>query len=294
MKLYAPRYYKEFKCIADRCIHSCCIGWEIDIDENTQKKYATLSGGYGEAIKSSIAGEVVPHFELCENDRCPHLDGQGLCKIITELGEGYLCDICREHPRFYNETAHGKEVGLGLSCEEACRIILSSDGYAEFDELCEVTGEIKPCDFDAVMHRNQIYRTLAEPIPYEERLGKIAESYAVSLSVHTDTEWREIFGELEYLDDANRALFSYFQSNPQSAKDIEKLLERAFAYFVFRHCSEAKSEGEFTTSLGFAMLLERLLASLSTPENIHDMARIISEEIEYSEDNTESLKFEFI
>ena len=33
MKLFAPEYYKQFKCIADKCTHSCCIGWEIDIDE---------------------------------------------------------------------------------------------------------------------------------------------------------------------------------------------------------------------------------------------------------------------
>lgn len=42
MKLYAPEYYKNFKCIADKCEHSCCIGWEIDIDEETLKKYENL------------------------------------------------------------------------------------------------------------------------------------------------------------------------------------------------------------------------------------------------------------
>ena len=38
MKLYAPEYYKQFQCIADKCTHSCCIGWEIDIDEITDEK----------------------------------------------------------------------------------------------------------------------------------------------------------------------------------------------------------------------------------------------------------------
>ena len=45
MKLYAPKYYKNFKCIADRCPHSCCIGWEIDIDRTTLTKYESLSDG---------------------------------------------------------------------------------------------------------------------------------------------------------------------------------------------------------------------------------------------------------
>ena len=45
MKLYAPSYYKKFKCIADKCEHSCCIGWEIDIDEETLEKYEKLETG---------------------------------------------------------------------------------------------------------------------------------------------------------------------------------------------------------------------------------------------------------
>ena len=32
MKIIAPNYYPAFRCIADKCRHSCCIGWEIDID----------------------------------------------------------------------------------------------------------------------------------------------------------------------------------------------------------------------------------------------------------------------
>ena len=40
MKTVVPSYYKEFRCIADKCNHSCCKGWEIDIDDETYKKYA--------------------------------------------------------------------------------------------------------------------------------------------------------------------------------------------------------------------------------------------------------------
>ena len=42
IKLFAPEYYNEFKCIADRCTHSCCIGWEIDVDGDTVEKYESL------------------------------------------------------------------------------------------------------------------------------------------------------------------------------------------------------------------------------------------------------------
>ena len=294
MKLLAPSYYKAFICIADKCKHSCCIGWEIDIDKNTVCKYSALSGEYAEKIKSSITGKSVPHFKLCKNGKCPHLDGRGLCQIITEYGESYLCDICREHPRFYIDTPKGKEVGLGMSCEEAARIILSSDGYADFVKIGEIEGTPDMCDFDAIEQRKWIFSTLAGDLTYQQKLDAISSRYGVFLSVHSDTEWREILYELEYLDNAHADLFSGFQSNPQTEKTLEAFLIRAFAYFVFRHCSEAKNESKFAASLGFATFCTSLLASISNTENVFENARIISEELEYSEDNTEYLKMEFL
>jgi len=93
MNLYAPLYYKKFKCIADKCSHSCCIGWEIDIDQSTCEKYACLKGGYGDTVKESIDYADTPSFKLCKDDRCPHLNGKGLCNIITNLGEDFLFEI---------------------------------------------------------------------------------------------------------------------------------------------------------------------------------------------------------
>ena len=50
MKLYAPDYYTKFACIADKCQHSCCIGWEIDIDEETLSYYNSVSGDFGNRL----------------------------------------------------------------------------------------------------------------------------------------------------------------------------------------------------------------------------------------------------
>ena len=62
MKLYAPQYYKDFRCIADRCRHSCCIGWEIDVDEDSLAFYEGLEGEYAPAIRASIDTADTPHF----------------------------------------------------------------------------------------------------------------------------------------------------------------------------------------------------------------------------------------
>lgn len=37
MKILKPFYYDDFKCIADKCIDSCCIGWRISIDKESYK-----------------------------------------------------------------------------------------------------------------------------------------------------------------------------------------------------------------------------------------------------------------
>ena len=293
MKLRAPKYYLDFACIADRCEHSCCIGWEIDVDKLTMAKYSALTGGYGEDIKKSICGDP-PHFALRQDDRCPHLDERGLCRIICNLGEGYLCDICREHPRFYNSTAHGREAGLGISCEEACRIVLSSDNYAEMIEIGADDGE-NDIAFDAVTEREKIYAILSDrKIPYTERLRTIAEKCDCSPEKLSDEEWKELIFDLEYLDESHRELFSGYSSKTKTPERIEPELERALAYFIYRHASASDNEEEFRAALGFSLFCERLLASIATKETILDCARILSEEIEYSEDNTDAIKTEFL
>lgn len=292
MNLYAPLYYQKFTCIADKCRHSCCVGWEIDIDGDTLCKYAALTAPYGKEIRSSVSMEGTPHFKLLPDDRCPHLDEQGLCRIIKALGEGYLCDICREHPRFYNDTPHGREVGLGLSCEEACRIILSAENYQAMAEIGEAEGT--PSEgLDPLPHRKRIYGMLSDTaLPYSQRLGSIADAYDISLSRHTDGAWQALLASLEYLDDAHRPLFAAYTSDAQTPKESEMPLERALAYFVYRHCTEVQGEAELRAALGFALFCERLLAAMIKKGlgTATDLARILSEELEYSEENTEAIK----
>ena len=163
MKLSAPKYYKDFSCKADKCRHSCCVGWEIDIDEKTLENYASLPGEDGERIRKSISkDDGTPHFILTRGGACPHLDENGLCRIITKYGDSMISDICREHPRFYNLTKSGAEVGIGASCEEAARLILSSDGYADIEEIGETDAAKDSFDFDPLPERAVIFSILGK------------------------------------------------------------------------------------------------------------------------------------
>ena len=294
MKLFAPKYYGSFKCIADKCEHSCCVGWEIDIDGATLEKYKALNGGYGDNVKSSISTGGTPHFILGEKDRCPHLDGSGLCKIITNLGEEYLCDICREHPRFYNYTKVA-EVGIGMSCPEAARVILSSPDYAVFENVGSVSKEADTVAFDGVAERGAVYKILGdEGAEYHARLEEIYSKY--SIEQKEDGFWLELLNSLEYLDENHKKLFMNYSSKNRAGGN-HAYLERFLAYLVFRHCTEALDLEDFGARLGFSLFCESLLSSLiclEKAETLHEVARlasIISEEIEYSEDNTFALTY---
>ena len=49
-----PDFYDSFKCIADKCTDSCCIGWEIDVDDVAFEKYNKINTPIGENIRSRI------------------------------------------------------------------------------------------------------------------------------------------------------------------------------------------------------------------------------------------------
>lgn len=294
MKLYAPSYYKSFKCIADRCEHSCCIGWEIDIDKDTLEKYKGLKDGYGAAIADSISMDGTPHFKLGKCERCPHLDEQGLCRIILNVGEDYLCNICREHPRFYNYT-DACEVGIGMSCPEAARLILASPDYAVLEEIGTVDAEADSTDFDGRAHRKEVYAMLGDASQsYDERLHAIYQRY--SIDIGKDEEWLQILDTLEYLNADHKALLlQYSAARRPVGKD--EYLERALAYFVYRHLTEALDDEDFCARLRFCLFCERLLASLIFSQGaeglreVAALASIVSEEIEYSDDNTFNLMY---
>lgn len=96
-----PDYYPLFHCSAGRCRHNCCIGWEIDVDGDSLAAYDQIGGEMGERLHKCIdrSGEM-PHFLLGEQERCPFLNGKNLCDLILYGGEGMLCQICSDHPRY--------------------------------------------------------------------------------------------------------------------------------------------------------------------------------------------------
>lgn len=138
-----PSYYKEFHCIADRCQDSCCIGWEIDIDDDTFAYYKSVKGTFGRRLSEHMTGGEEHSFHLTGNGWCPFLNDRKLCDICIELGEEALSEVCTEYPRFTMEYENVLEKILSLSCEEVCRILFSSEKKTTWEEreLRDFCGE---------------------------------------------------------------------------------------------------------------------------------------------------------
>lgn len=129
-----PEYFKEFKCIGGSCENSCCIGWDVDIDKNSFKEYMKVNHPkMKEMFKKNLYNNEYctdPEIDygkvrIAENGRCPFLDDNNLCVIYSELGEGYLSNVCSHFPRIMNKTGAGTEISLDIACPEAARLVLS-------------------------------------------------------------------------------------------------------------------------------------------------------------------------
>ena len=177
MMLY-PDFYADFACRAAACRHSCCRGWEIDVDEAALRRYAAVEGDLGQELRRNIyQDDHGAHFLLTEDERCPFLRADGLCRLICDLGEGSLCEICALHPRFFTDVGENMLCGLGLSCEAACDLLLNSDA-----PLCVVseTGERIPVPallglsgdalrFDGALPSAAYLRRMGDTEPIDER-----------------------------------------------------------------------------------------------------------------------------
>ncbi len=340
MKTIAPNYYTKFHCIADKCHHSCCIGWEIDIDEDTLDFYQSIGGDFGNKLREHIENDgESTHFCLVgKEERCPFLKENGLCEMILTLGEDALCDICREHPRFYHVLSDRDEVGLGLCCEEAARLILSQEEDTVL-EIIDDDGEkealtawetklfsLREQLFDILQNREKTLDTRAQEM--------LTFSHA-NFPSKTPSEWCDIFLSLEQLDPTwKEGLEGLRHLQDEDFSDFEKPFEKLLLYFLYRHTAEAQDKDDFSARVAFAYLgyhiirllcaakkagnaRRKLLAYLDFPHlqaqqngeadpsnfqwhektqndvcafhDLLELARRYSSEIEYSEENTDTL-----
>lgn len=332
MKKYIPKHYKKFQCIAQKCKDNCCIGWDIMIDEKSYHRYQHVTTDFKERLLKGICYEEQPQFCLNEKKRCVFLNQENLCDIYIELGEDALCDICTQHPRFYNEYGHIMQAGIGLACEEAARLIMESDFQVEeifepkqeeFDEWAEELMQIelrllrvlqnKECPLD--IRIDQLFDLTAA---YQEELNLNGE-----LSVRLKKEevqqqyifkkikqeeymryWFEVYENLDYMNEEFKLLLQKVKEEADISQiDHKNSLyeERLISYFIYRHFMKAYEDDNLLDKIKFAVISTMLIRYVDqycqdhgVPLKIVEIAKMYSKEIEYSEENMESIYEELL
>lgn len=326
MKFIKPNFYDRFHCTASACSDTCCAGWEIDIDEDTREYYENLEGSFGDRLREQIEElpEGVACFRLGEEERCPFLNEDNLCEVILELGEDALCEICREHPRFYEQIGDRMEMGVGLCCEEACRLLFEEKEPITFittsiGELPDVV--ILPDSGMEIYHlRDEAFRIVQDrTLPLRVRMHRLLD--------FGEKIQQQIFGEdspaeravpAQDLPMAREAMFQYMEMlepYDDSWPDTVQLLcdaslevnldemdggyENLLVYFLYRHFARGALDARLAARVKFCavsvwfigLMNAKCLADTGafTPWDRIVCTKNYSKQVEYSAENMEDM-----
>ena len=285
MDIFVPDYYKDFKCIAQGCKHTCCRGWEIDIDEASYARYMKMTGEMGTRLRENIYTDAEgAHFRLSEDERCPFLNEQNLCDLILAEGEEALCRICRDHPRYRNFFESRTEIGLGLSCESAAKLILEGETRPYIVPLGKTENEIPEEEAKFFAFRESVLDMIFTEKPIETCMEEIARRFEITVPSPSFA----FYNSLNVFKEDWRGKLAVLNNPPQKREETETAARRLFAYFIYRHLADLYFEGREEAAVGFCIYAVKTVLSLSSDTaDFMDTARRFSEEIEYDTENVE-------
>ena len=232
-KIY-PRYFEEFKCIGGKCEDSCCIGWNIDIDKITFKKYFKVKDPemkrmFQKNVQNNerCSSEDIDYgiVKLKKDKRCPFLDEENYCVIHSNLGEDYLSNVCTCFPRVTNKIDDTYEMSLDVACPEAARLILLNKEGIKFVSKEESIGKhIISAQIDS-----KIKEVQNSPLRYFREI----RDFCIDIIQNRDFKLNE---RLYILGDFINKLEDQFNNN---LEDIDKFIS---TYNVKRVAKEYSSE----------------------------------------------------
>ncbi len=275
-----PLFFDEFACKASACNNTCCQKWEIDIDDDTKALYEALPGELGDKVRRSIvtSSDGSTCFSLNEKGYCHLLTEEGLCSLVLAKGDGYLCQICRDHPRFYKTLYDDLDIaGTGLACERTV------------EQLMEA-GELLLTDGEEAFTLGDFLSDLG----YE----KLLPSFQLELpTFEAFTDMMQRLTLVEAIDDEWTQRIAYWQSHLEEGYDYFKeqlpipssLVVSLFEYIAFRYLDLLEDYSwnalvRFFNESVWYILLEIYATSVIIPSICR-----WSEEIEYSTENIDIL-----
>lgn len=303
MRSLAPDYYTQFTCIADRCRHTCCKGWEIDVDEASQQRFAAVPGPLGQRLRDAmVEDDDGVHFALQgAEERCPFLDQHGLCDLITNLGPDCLCQICADHPRFRSFWTPMTELGLGLCCEEAARLILTWQEPVCLTLIGNDGGpapDLPDDEADLLQFRGELIAIAQDRSrPIDQRMLALPDLCGCSWPAASAVVWAFELLKLERLDPAWTTLLQQLKAVPVPEMDLTPWalpLEQLMVYLLYRHMPAALEDGLFEAHLLVCLVLWQTVVwmfaqSERSMDTLIELCRMMSAEIEYSQENLDAL-----
>lgn len=275
-----PKFYKNFLCKADKCKHSCCKGWEIDIDEETAGKYLAMTGELGAEIRQNIGkNEDSYFFKLTEDERCPFLQKNGLCKIILNIGEENICEICTMHPRFFTMLDDVELCGVGLSCEKTCELLLGDEKDLVF-YIEDTEEEVSFSEVLAVIGLNLPNEMQEFSLTVNaENINKVLEIMAKTEPI--DENWSKELSIMQDMDNVELKAKEYLENSDKN------ILNKIYKYILYRQL-ERLVDIDIEALINYAQysILFIILHTMISKE-LGESVRRWSEQIEYDTDNVD-------
>ncbi len=273
-----PDFYDNFCCLAQNCRHTCCRGWEIDVDPDTLRLYRSVEGPLGEELRAALReqeGEWSIRFNEAGN--CPLLRPDGLCRVIIELGEDALCDICALHPRFFLDVGEHELSGVGLCCEAAAALLLDAPGNLTFlteDDEPLTLGQLLALLGESVTPEDLRYAPRVDEGYYREIFRRYAKCEAI------DETWSR---DLAALSARPAELVPLVRDYAEQCD--RAALDRVFGYILYRQLEELERYG-LPALLRYAReSTDFILLWAAVDGDLPERIRRWSAEIEYSTEN---------
>lgn len=311
MQILYPDYYHSFRCLASSCPDSCCKEWAVQVDAESARRYRSLPGELGDALRQALTeadGETI--LALTPDHRCPMWQDNGLCRIHAEMGEDWLCNTCSQFPRLRHDYGTFVELGLELSCPEAARLILS-DTQGKMHIRSEAGAEEADYDEEVMSILLRTRKTALNFLtdctyPVNQALA-ILLLYAHGVQNELDGGEEAAFSPTVLLakatslplDGSVEALLDFYRnleiltpawktrlSAPAPAPWAKEL--RAMArYFVQRYWLQAVSDFDLISRVKLTVSSCLLVRTLG--RNLLETAQLYSKEIENDPDNLEAI-----
>lgn len=193
MKRIRPDYYDKFTCIADQCSITCCQEWKIGVDADTNRKWKKIfppedvlpqKKNLSAYTTKKDGGRVI---ELTEEHKCPFLNENKLCKLVTAYGDNVLSETCAVFPREVHRFKTHEEETLMPCCpavidllreEEPQRIYAGETArFYIREKLTELFLDEDYRVEESLLCGFYIIRELFDKCEQDEKLSELAEDY---------------------------------------------------------------------------------------------------------------------